>query len=136
MGFEHMRAIGLGPFSSSASLTGITTRWYFFGPAPSVVAPTAGGTSLFIKRYSLFVGITAGVAQATLERDDQVIAVISGSGAYGGMKIGADYPTGQGTGLRPELSYASTTFTQSFSSSIAPPTLTQFSIGCSWYYYY
>jgi hypothetical protein len=136
IGFEHQRGVSLAPFSSGASLTGLTARWYFFGPAPSATAPTQGGTSIFIKRYIPFAAVTAGVAQASLERDNDVNPVVSGAGTYLGFKFGADYPTAPGSGLRPEFSYASTGFTQSFSSAIAPPTLTQFSVGCSWYYYY
>ena len=134
--FEHSRGVSLVPFSAGVSFTGVVTRWYFFGPAPSMEAAPSGSTIL-IKRFVPFAGLAAGIAQASITRDSSdVVQLVSGSGVYFGGRFGADYPLGPGTGLRPQLVYSTTEFSSSFSTSATPPTLTQFSAQCGWYYHF
>lgn len=137
LAFEHSRGVNFLPFSSGVSFTGVVSRWYFWGPAPfNQVAE--GGSTILIKRFVPFLGFAAGLAEANVQRDAGDNApVVSGSGVFFGARIGADYSTGIGKGIRPEIVASSSQFASSFSTAkttSTPPLLQEFALQCSWYY--
>lgn len=136
-GIEHLRAMSIMPATSEASFTGILGRWYFFGLAPSATSAPPSSSTLFIKRFVPFIGLSTGIARADIQRDAEAVAMVSGSGLYFGARVGADYATAPGRGIRPEIVTATTDFSSSLStstSSTTPPSLLMFSVQCSWYY--
>ena len=134
--FEHSRGISLAPFTTGASFTGLAYKWYFMGPAPSM-EPSGDGHTVLIKRFIPFAGIAAGLAKINLERDaSDLVPVVSHSAAYTGIRLGADYQIAPGQGLRPQLTYSTSTFTSSFSTAPTPPELSQFALQCGWYFHF
>jgi hypothetical protein len=132
--FEHSRGISLAPFTSGASFTGLALKWYFLAPAPSMTA-AAEGSSVLVKRFVPFAGIAAGVARVNIERDaSDLVPIVSHTSAYTGIRLGADYQIAPGQGLRPQIVYSTSTFTDSFSTAPTPPTLSQFALQCGWYF--
>lgn len=135
---EHSRGVNFLPFSTGVSFTGFVGRYYFLGPAPSMVAAPEGGSSLLIQRFVPYVGGAAGLAQANVQRDSTDLApLVSGSGVYFGFRAGADYAQGPGRGLRGELAYSTTAFSKMFSttsSTSEPAQLDEFALRCSWYF--
>ena len=132
--FEHSRGVSLSPASTGVSFTGLATHWYFLGPAPSMVASESDST-VRVQRIIPFAGVAAGIAKANVTRDStDLFPVVSGTGTYFGMRLGADYSMGPGWGIRPQLVYSTTSFTESFSNSDTPPTLTEFSVQCGWFF--
>jgi hypothetical protein len=130
LGFEYEMGYRLGPFSSGAFFTGLTGRYYFFGPAPSTVQPNDGAT-LFIGRYAFFVGFGYGLAEAHISRLNDQVPTVNGSGIYLGTKLGCDYMLSPHFGIRPEISYALTFFSQE-----TPPTqLTEFAVQLGFVYF-
>lgn len=111
IGFEHNRGYRMAPFSTGASFTGLDARWFFLSPAPSFerrsdgpVSPEGSDSRIFIKRYSFFVGLAAGIAIADISRTNDQVPDVQGSGAYVGIKLGVEYPLVPGLNLRPEIS--------------------------------
>lgn len=137
LSFEHSRGVNFLPFSSGVSFTGAVSRYYFLGPAPSMVE-SAGDGALLIKNFVPFFGLAAGLAQASVQREASDPApLVSGSGVFFGFRLGADYAQGPGRGLRIELASSTTAYSGMFatsSSSTTPPLLEEFSIGAAWYF--
>ncbi len=128
---EHIRGFRLGPFSSGVSFTGMAFRWYFWGPAPNGNPDTKTETTLFVRRYTPFVGLATGVALADISRTNDLVPRVTGSGAYIGIRLGADYPIRPGFGIRPQITTSTTFF-----SSVSPPTkLSEFALECGFYIY-
>ncbi len=134
LGFEHYRGVSLAPFSTAASFTGLVSRYYFMGPAPSMVPLSDGQSSLFVKSWTPFAGISAGYAQATISRDNDQVPTVSGSAGYVGVTGGADYLLKPGVGIRPEVVIASSQVPAAFSSVAQPPELTLLSIQCGMFF--
>jgi hypothetical protein len=130
IGLEHSRGFSLAPFSMGSSFTGIATRWYFWGPAAAVASPSEGESVLLVKRFTPFAGLAVGVAAAEIKRENDAVPSVSGSGAYMGVRIGADYPLGVGFGIRPEISTSSTFY----QNPAAPATLSEFALQCGLYW--
>ncbi len=128
--FEHNRGFRLGPYSSGVSFTGFSGRWYFKSPAPSM-AKSSESTTLLVKRYSFFVGPGIGVASGTINRSDDLAPVISGSGVYFGLVLGADYQVSPGVVLRTQIQSYSTIS----AAKIHPASLSYFSFGCGIYFF-
>lgn len=141
LGLEHMRGVSLVPFSAGESFTGVAMRWYFSGPAPSMISSDSGST-IMIKRYVPFFGVSAGYAVASITRplqdkkgDPQALPLMEGSGAYVGIRAGVDVQTGPGQGGRPEFVYSTSSFVSSFSSSAGQKmTFGAFALQYSWYF--
>jgi hypothetical protein len=125
-GLEHARGFRLGPFSSGVSFTGLSGRWYVFGPAPTIPADAGSETTLVIQRLALFVGLAAGVASGEANREDDLVQTLSGSGVYTGFRIGIDYPLAPGIGLRPEIAASS--------SLLSPATVSEFALRVGLYF--
>jgi hypothetical protein len=100
----------IGPLSSGAQLLGWTGRYYFLGPSPESNLNTE--TTLFIKRYSPFIGISNGIAALDITRTNDQVQEVRASGMYIGTKIGFDYPLNYKFGIRPEIMYAFTFYSQ------------------------
>ena len=129
IGFEHTRGVRLGPAASGISFTGLTHRWYWFGQAPSVPA-TNEGSFILVRRLTPFVALGYGVAVANVQRDNDLVEQLNGSGFYVGAKVGADYPLAPGQGIRPEFSSGTTVLSQ----GEVQTDITLVSIGVSWYW--
>lgn len=126
LGIEHTRGINFAPFSMGSSFTGVSGRWYFWGPAASVANTEGENALLVIRRFTPYVGGAVGAALATIRRENDLVPSLEGSGLYFGIRIGADYPLGPGLGLRPEILYSTTIFQSPTLSS----SLSEYSIGC------
>lgn len=126
LGIEHTRGVNFAPFSMGSSFTGVAARWYFLGPASSVADTDGEKTLLLIKRFSPYAGGSVGAASATIERPNDLVPVIEGSGVYFGIRIGADYPLAPGIGIRPEFLYSTTIF----QSATLASSLSEYSLGC------
>jgi len=136
LSFEHSRGVNFLPFSSGVSFTGVVSRYYFMGPAPSMVE-SAGLGSLLIKNFAPFFGGAVGLAQAAVQREGDPVPVVSGSGVFFGIRLGADYAQGPGYGLRAEIAASTTEYSGMFatsSSSASAPLLQEFSLGAAWYF--
>ena len=132
IGLEHNRGYRLGPFSSGVSFTGINTKWYFRGTAPSVAKVSETGSTLLVKQFSFFIGLGSGVATGSISRDDDLVPTLSSSSMYIGFLLGADYPLSAGVVLRPQItSYSSF----SSSSTTSPASLSFFSFGAGIYWF-
>jgi hypothetical protein len=134
LGFEHYRGLSLAPFSAAASFTGLVSRYYFMGLAPWMVPVGNGQSSLFVKSWTPFAGVNAGYAQATISRDNDQVATVSGSAGYVGVTGGADYLLKPGMGIRPEIVISTSTLAAAFSSAAQPPQLTLFSLQCAMFF--
>ena len=110
LGVEHQRNFRVAPFSSGVSLTGLVGRWYLGGPAPDLQSPDLGaaGARVLVQRISPFVGVSTGLAFSMIERENDLVSEIRGSGLYLGGRVGAEYPLGRSLGLRPEAAYSTT----------------------------
>jgi hypothetical protein len=127
IGVEHSRGVSFGPISAGVSFTGITGKWYFLSPIPSVAARDQ--SSVQIRQWSPYVGLSAGAAFASVARERSKVSLVEGSGAYFGLSGGVDYPLWSRWAIRPEFTSAFTLF----SSVVVPTTITYFSIQCSIY---
>ena len=129
-GVEQSKGFRLGPFSSGMTFTGIFGRWYFLGPAPSVADASnnpGGETTIFVKKFSPFVGPAVGLGTGTITRTGDLIPDVSGSGIYFGYKLGADYPLARSVGIRPEIVYNT--------SLTGTDQITEFSAQCGIYFF-
>ncbi len=137
LAFEHSRGVNFVPFSAGVSFTGFVSRWYFLEPAPAMSAAPSGSTIL-IKRFVPFYGIAVGLAQADIQRDvNDGAPTVSGSGMFFGMRLGADYPTKLGQGIRPELVVSTTQYSSMFATAktaYPAPLIQEFSLQCAWYF--
>lgn len=86
----HNRGFLFSPFSSGVGFTGMTYRWFFIGPAPSMVESATEQSTLLIKRYAFFLGLEGGIANGTVIRSNDLVPVVSGSGAFMGFHAGWD----------------------------------------------
>lgn len=121
----------LGPFSSGAQFTGVAARYYFWGSEPGSIRGDSSA-SIFVRRYTPFIGMQTGVAVASIHRAEDQVPSVYGSGVYFGIKMGFDYPLNFRWGIRPEITYAYT-----FYSQATPPTvLSEFAAQCGVYYYF
>lgn len=131
LAFDHSRGFRLGPFSSGVAFTGFSARYYFMDAVPWGSKETKDETTIFVRRPHFFAGAGAGVADGTIERSEDVVKVVSASGIYAGIRIGADVPMNpHGFGLRPELASSFTLI----AGKIDPAKLSLLSIGCSVYF--
>ncbi len=126
LGIEHTRGVNFAPFSMGSSFTGVSARWYFWGPAASVGDTEGEKPLLLIRRFTPYVGGAVGAAMATIKRDNDLVPSIEGSGVYFGIRLGADYPLAPGIGIRPEFLYSTTIFQSPTLSS----SLSEYSLGC------
>lgn len=125
VGVEHSRGFRLGPFSSGVGFTSAYYKWHYMGPAPDVIKKSDQST-LFIKRWSPYVGPVVGIASGSITREGDIIPKVSSSGVHFGLKNGVDYLLDPGLGMRIEVSYKQTFF----QSETLPASMTEFSI---WY---
>lgn len=132
MGLEHSFGFRMGPFSAGVSFSGLTSRWYFYGPALFRVDASDERTTFFTKRYALYYGLGAGIANAYLNRTNDAVSNISASGVYFGPKLGADYSYSKQVGFRYEFSYLSTFI----STAATSPKLTELALLFGVFYYY
>lgn len=134
-GIEHVRGVSLLPATSEEWFMGISMRWYF-GQAPSLGVAPPNGSTLLIKRYVPFLGFSTGFASANIERQGEAVGNVSGSGVYLGFRVGYDFVTGPGQGLRPELITSTTDLSSSFAnpSATTPASLLMYALQCSWYF--
>lgn len=126
LGIEHTRGVNFAPFSMGSSFTGFAARWYFWGPAASVGDTDGEQPLLLIRRFTPYAGGSVGAASATINRPNDLVPTIEGSGVYFGIRLGADYPLAPGIGIRPEFLYSTTIFQSPNLSS----SLSEYSIGC------
>ena len=130
-GVEQSKGFRLGPFSSGMTFTGIFGRWYFLGPAPSVADTSnnlnGDSSTIFVKKFSPFVGPAVGLGTGTITRTGDLIPDVSGSGVYFGYKLGADYPLARSVGIRPEIVYNT--------SLTGTDQITEFSAQCGIYFF-
>lgn len=124
---EHFRGFRLGPVSSGVSMTGFVGRWYFLEPLPSYPMISESESRVFIKSFVPFVGATIGIGMGTIVRSGDLITDLDGSGLYVGWRMGADYPVMPGIGVRPEIFYSSTIFSDA--------KVTGFAVQCAVYFY-
>jgi hypothetical protein len=126
---DHFRGFRLGPFSTGVSFTGLTVRWYFRDPPPSV--PSAGEgerkTVHLFKSFSPSVALSSGLGTGSIKRDNDQVPVVSGSGIYMGIALGGDYQLDRGVIWRPEIR----SYTTIASSALKPTTLKFFSLNCT-----
>lgn len=132
LGLEYTVGFRLGPFSSGVSFLGATSKWYFFGPALFRSAKDETLSALYLKRYALFGGFGAGVAQSNLSRKGESFGAINASGFYFGPKFGVDYSYSKSVSFRYEFNYYSTFI----ASSPNAPTLTEFALLFGLVYFY
>jgi hypothetical protein len=126
LGLEHTRGINFAPFSMGSSFTGVTGRYYFWGPAASVAETEGTEALLLIRRFTPYAGVGIGAAMASIRRDNDLVPNIEGSGLYFGLRLGADYPLAPGIGIRPEFLYSTTIF----QSPTLASSLSEYSLGC------
>ena len=107
-GIDHSRGFRLGPFSSGLYFTGFNAKWYFYAPAPNLSKNDPNGTHLFVQNFSPFVGMGSGIAQGTIQRQNDQIPEISSSGVYLGIRAGVDFLIDPTYMIRPEFVYSST----------------------------
>ncbi len=127
LGFEHLRGLRLGPFSSQVTFTGLEGRWHFQTPAPSVSRASLDKSLILVRRFSPFIGFGLGIASADVTRSEDAVPEVTGSGLYFGYRMGAEYPLKPGLGLRPEVIFMTTL--------MSPNTVNLFSIQCGFYFY-
>lgn len=125
VGLEHSRGFRLGPFSSGVGSTTLNLKWHYLGPAPDVVRKS-NESSLFVKRWSPYVGPIVGVASGSIKREGDEIPYVSSSGVVFGLKNGVDYLLRPNLGMRIEISYSQTIF----QAESRPANMTEFSL---WY---
>jgi hypothetical protein len=130
LGLEHIRGFRFGPFSTEASLTGFSGRWYFMGPAPAVEKMPEGSSYIFERRFVPFAGLATGIALADISRSADQVPSVSASGIYFGIRLGVDYPLLPGFGIRPEITSSMTLLSQ----GATPSSVTQFSGQCGFYF--
>lgn len=130
-GFECAFGYRFSPFTSGVSFTGLTSRWYVWGPALSEVSLSPEKTTLFSKRYAYFYGLGAGIASASINRRGEAVENLTGSGLYFGPKLGADYSYSKKMSFRYEFQYYST-----FLATSKDPTLTEFALQFGVFYFY
>ncbi|MBN8536593.1 MAG: hypothetical protein J0M15_06035 [Deltaproteobacteria bacterium] len=104
----HNRGFLFSPFSSGIGFTGITYRWFFGGPAPSMVESASEQSTMLIKRYAFFLGLEGGIANGTVVRSNDLVPVVSGSGAFMGFHAGWDIQTEPNYVYRYEFVYGLT----------------------------
>jgi hypothetical protein len=126
LGLEHTRGVNFAPFSMGSSFTGVTGRYYFWGPAASVAETEGTEALLLIRRFTPYAGVGVGAAMASIRRDNDLVPNIEGSGLYFGLRLGADYPLAPGIGIRPEFLYSTTIF----QSPTLASSLSEYSLGC------
>jgi hypothetical protein len=126
LGLEHTRGVNFAPFSIGSSFTGVTGRYYFWGPAASVAETEGTEALLLVRRFTPYAGVGVGAAMASIRRDNDLVPNIEGSGLYFGLRLGADYPLAPGIGIRPEFLYSTTIFQSPTLSS----SLSEYSLGC------
>ena len=126
LGVEHTRGVNFAPFSMGSSFTGITGRYYFWGPAASVSETEGTEAVLLVRRFTPYAGVGVGAAMASIRRENDLVPNIEGSGLDFGLRIGADYPLAPGIGLRPEFLYSTTIF----QSPTLASSLSEYSLGC------
>lgn len=126
LGLEHTRGVNFAPFSMGSSFTGVTGRYYFWGPAASVAETEGTEALLLIRRFTPYAGVAVGAAMANIRRENDLVPNIEGSGLYFGLRVGADYPLAPGIGIRPEFLYSTTLF----QSPTLASSLSEYSIGC------
>lgn len=105
---EHIRGFRLGPFSSGVGLTGISSKWYFRDPIPSMIKTSSSDSTLLIKQWSPFVGGALGIASGEINREGDEVSSVSSSGIYFGLRTGADYQYEANRVLRTQISFSST----------------------------
>lgn len=125
IGLEHSRGFRLGPFSSGVGSTTFNLKWHYLGPAPDVYKKT-DNTTLFIKRWSPYVGPIVGVASGSIKREGDDVPYVSSSGVVFGIKNGIDYLLSPSLGMRVEISAHQTIF----QAATRPANMTEFSL---WY---
>lgn len=126
LGLEHTRGVNFAPFSMGSSFTGVTGRYYFWGPASSVAETEGTESLLLVRRFTPYAGLAVGAALASIRRENDLVPNIEGSGLYFGFRLGADYPLAPGIGIRPEFLYSTTIF----QSPTLASSLSEYSIGC------
>lgn len=126
LGIEHTRGVNFAPFSMGSSFTGVAGRWYFLGPASSVAETEGEKPMLLVRRFSPYAGASVGAASATINRPNDLVPTVEGSGVYFGVRLGADYPLAPGIGIRPEFLFSTTIFQSPTLSS----SLSEYSLGC------
>lgn len=130
--FEHIRGFRFGPFSSGLTFTGVGTKWYFWTPAPTYSEVTPGSSHLLVKQLTPFIGVATGIASGSIQRANDKVPSVHGSGIYIGGRSGFDYTLEPGFGIRSEGSL-SFTFTYAEKPST---TLAEFSLRIGIFYYY
>lgn len=125
VGLEHARGFRMGPFSSGVGFTTLYYKWHFMGPAPEVFKSSDTST-LFIKRWSPYVGPSIGLASGRIKREGDEIPSVSSSGVAFGIRFGTDYLLRPNLGMRLEISGSQTIF----QSETLPANMNQFSL---WY---
>ncbi len=124
---DHRRGVRLGPFSSGVGFTGVNWRWYFLRGG---LAPIGKEKESYIYRraWSPFAGVSVGIANGTINREEDIVSNVSTSGMYVGTRFGVDYLYKKWLLLRPEITYSTTLM----NASTVPSSMSEFSInlGC------
>lgn len=129
LALSHRRGFRLGPFSSGVSFSGLILRRYFYNPPP-IIPDKNLPSSVTIQTWAPFIGLGTGLAQATTERETDVVKVVKSSQVYFGIHIGFDYQISPNLILRPEI-FTSSSF---IDVSSTPATIEEFGLVCGFHF--
>lgn len=121
----HRRGFRLGPFSSGVGFTAVSWNWYYLGAPPMPISVEAE-SYVTEDGWAPYVGLSTGLAQGTISREADEVSSVTASGAFVGIRLGADYRYTPDLVLRPEI-IGSQSF---FNSSNLQSTLSEFGIMC------
>ncbi len=120
LGLRHSRGARLSPFSSGIGFTGIIGRRYFKSVRPYLTSSRQKDRVVFMD-WAPFVGISSGFAVADTSRERDVVNIVSSSGFFMALHLGADYQMFSNFIFRPEIIYG----TSLFDDTDQPATITQ-----------
>ncbi len=129
LALSHRRGFRLGPFSSGVSFSGLILRRYFYN-APPIIPHKNLASSVTIQTWAPFIGLGTGLAQATTERETDVIKTVRSSQVYFGLHVGFDYQISPTLILRPEI-FTSSSF---IDVSDTPATIEEFGVVCGFHF--
>lgn len=126
IGFEHYRALGLSPMSTSTAFTGLNYKWYFNNvPGGYTDVNSLPVNSLQVRDRAVYAGLGFGIGQSSFppELDGKTP---NAAGLYLNPKIGLDLPLNKKIGFHSELNFITTI--------MATGSLTSFSVAAGIYY--
>lgn len=107
LSLERFQGFSLSPYADGVEFTGVSYKWYYMQPLPSMVK-SENSTTLMIKQFVPFVAGAVGIAKGNIDRRTDLVTSVDATGIYFGGHIGADYQFAPNWILRPDIIFGTT----------------------------